>query len=101
MNNEPDMIDAIEWLRIKLNQEYNPAFETGVNAYEHKMLMEAARRAVAKAEEGRLEFYEDLLKSRPELPSPPVALQSAPAQTWNDDDLYEMTMPNVVRGMGR
>lgn len=101
--------DGIEGLRIAMNREHEAVFWSGVSYIEQEMVMAAASRAMDRASKARERLLEEIA---PQLPppreSPPVALQSAPAQpSWNDytqsndafdDDPYEL--PKVVRGMG-
>lgn len=108
MNNSLDMNDAIDGFRLKMLQEHGYFDQVANDARSCEDAIQRAEHFVERAEQARSRFFQRLLQLQPEpVQAPPVALQSAPAQTsWNgytqsndafDDDLYEL--PKVVRGM--
>lgn len=101
---EHTLADAIEAVRLKMVSEAYPARQAAIDAAIAEVDLTVAEYFFQRAEATRERVYGFVQPRMPELAppqeTPPVALQSAPAQPYVDpfdDEIYEM--PNVVRGM--
>jgi hypothetical protein len=93
VTNEPDFADQLALYTAKMRMENDPMWRVGVQAYEQQMKADAVRMAIAGLEESRWQFSQVIAPFLPEIENgAPVALQSAPAQSFNvnshHDDLY-------------
>lgn len=106
-----DMIDGFEGLRLKLNQEHISGWQAAVQSAVSEIYMAAAEQVILRAEATRTRLFKTLIASAPEpaLPAPqpiysePTATQPYPKPActnghYYDDDLADIDMPKVFGG---
>lgn len=81
MTYQRDFIDELTDYAAKMRQEYTTIDDVLEQAVEHRVKVRVARKILAEAEEGRLQFSRALAPFLPERA--PVALQSDPAPRFN------------------
>ena len=109
MSHDLDLIDQLELYTAKMRQEHESLDDVLEHALEQRAKMSLARKLCYEVEQGRLEFSNALRPFMPELPAPPVQLQSEPANVNTNghhyadpfEDLVEpAVMPQFMRGRG-
>lgn len=102
---DPDMIDAIESLRRKMNSEYEPMGQLAFQARMFEQEMQIAEVCIDRAEQTRTRIYSKMMRYQPELPAPYAAtpLEAQPEQPMNLQGHYsdpyqdDIPMPSYLR----